>query len=106
MGAEVLEEEEFEPMFTACENKISGKKLLCLDLMVGAMVNGCVIGKMCAITMELCLLVKVLFVMKHLMKTHLKNAESLVRHYFKFGNTLFIIEAADTVFVFAVSFVL
>ena len=30
------------------------------------------------------------------MKTHLKNAESLVVHYFKFGNTLFIIEAADT----------
>lgn len=27
MGAEVLEEEEFEPMFQDCESKLSGKKL-------------------------------------------------------------------------------
>ena len=27
MGAEVLEEEVFEPMFTACESKLSGKKI-------------------------------------------------------------------------------
>lgn len=27
MGAEVLEEEEFEPMFSACEAKLSGKKI-------------------------------------------------------------------------------
>lgn len=27
MGAEVLEEEEFEPMFTACEPKLGGKKI-------------------------------------------------------------------------------
>lgn len=27
MGAEVLEEEEFEPMFTGCETKLSGKKI-------------------------------------------------------------------------------
>lgn len=27
MGAEVLEEEEFEPMFTACEAKLAGKKI-------------------------------------------------------------------------------
>lgn len=27
MGAEVLEEDEFDPMFTGCEGKISGKKL-------------------------------------------------------------------------------
>lgn len=27
MGAEVLEEDEFEPMFTACEPKLSGKKI-------------------------------------------------------------------------------
>ena len=27
MGAEVLEEEEFDPMFTACESKLSGKKI-------------------------------------------------------------------------------
>ena len=27
MGAEVLEEGEFEPMFTACESKLSGKKI-------------------------------------------------------------------------------
>ena len=26
MGAEVLEEEEFEPMFASCESKLSGKK--------------------------------------------------------------------------------
>ena len=27
MGAEVLEEEEFEPMFAACEGKLAGKKV-------------------------------------------------------------------------------
>ena len=27
MGDEVLEEDEFEPMFTACESKLSGKKI-------------------------------------------------------------------------------
>ena len=27
MGAEVLEEDEFEPMFTDCEGKLSGKKI-------------------------------------------------------------------------------
>ena len=27
MGAEVLEESEFEPMFTACEGKLGGKKI-------------------------------------------------------------------------------
>ena len=27
MGAEVLEEEEFEPMFSACEPKLNGKKI-------------------------------------------------------------------------------
>ena len=27
MGAEQLEEDEFEPMFTACEAKLSGKKI-------------------------------------------------------------------------------
>lgn len=27
MGAEVLEEDEFEPMFSACEGKLSGKKI-------------------------------------------------------------------------------
>ena len=27
MGAEQLEEDEFEPMFTACETKLSGKKI-------------------------------------------------------------------------------
>lgn len=27
MGAEVLEEDEFQPMFTACQEKLSGKKI-------------------------------------------------------------------------------
>lgn len=27
MGAEVLEEDEFDPMFTSCESKLSGKKI-------------------------------------------------------------------------------
>ena len=27
MGAEQLEEDEFEPMFTTCESKLSGKKI-------------------------------------------------------------------------------
>ena len=27
MGAEVLEEDEFEPMFASCESKLSGKRI-------------------------------------------------------------------------------
>ena len=38
MGAEQLEESEFEPMFTACEANLQGKKeLRCLALMAGEM---------------------------------------------------------------------
>ena len=60
MGAEQLEEDEFEPMFTACESKLSGKKiaLLCVIWMLrflekqllylvpmdGEMVSGCATG--------------------------------------------------------------
>ena len=40
MGAEVLEECEFEPFIESLSSKVSGKKLYYLDLMIGAMVNG------------------------------------------------------------------
>ena len=40
MGAEVLEEDEFEPMFASCESKLSGKELHCLALMAGEMESG------------------------------------------------------------------
>ena len=45
MGDEVLEEDEFEPMFNSCETKLSGKKVGLSDLMDGAMENGCITGK-------------------------------------------------------------
>lgn len=45
MGAEVLEDEEFEPMFNGCESSLMVRKSLYSVHMVGAMVNGCVTGK-------------------------------------------------------------
>mgnify|MGYP000025481628 CR=1 FL=1 len=45
MGAEQLEEDEFEPMFTACESKLSGKKIATVWLpMEWEMVSGCATG--------------------------------------------------------------
>lgn len=40
MGAEVLEEEEFQPMFDSIKHDISDKKYFFLALLIGAMVNG------------------------------------------------------------------
>ena len=51
MGAEVLEETEFEPMFQDCEGKLAGKKTPCSAPTVGVMANGCAIGKIPAVTM-------------------------------------------------------
>ena len=51
MGDEVLEEDEFDPMFTACEGSLSGKdpsavkKSRCLAPMTGVTENGCASGK-------------------------------------------------------------
>ena len=42
MGAEELEDTEFEPMFSACESKLSGKK------MDGETASGCAPGKKAA----------------------------------------------------------
>ena len=44
MGDEVLEEDEFEPMFNSCETKLSGKKVGLFGS-YGAMENGCITGK-------------------------------------------------------------
>ena len=44
MGAEQLEEDEFEPMFTACESSCPARRSLCLAPMDGEMVSGCAIG--------------------------------------------------------------
>ena len=44
MGDEVLEEDEFEPMFSSCEAKLSGKKLGLFGS-YGETENGCIIGK-------------------------------------------------------------
>lgn len=53
MGDEVLEEDEFEPMFSSCEAKLSGaKRLGFLDPMAGEMENGCTTGKINAEKME------------------------------------------------------
>ena len=40
MGAETLEEDEFEPMFTGCESALSGKSSRCSAPMAGATANG------------------------------------------------------------------
>lgn len=40
MGAEMLEECEFEPFIESISSKVSGKKQYCLALMIGAMVTG------------------------------------------------------------------
>lgn len=45
MGAEQLEETEFEPMFSSCESKLSGKKLPCSARTAGETANGCATGK-------------------------------------------------------------
>ncbi len=47
MGAEQLEECEFEPMFSACEGRLSGKNIALFGSYgwVGAMVNGCAAGR-------------------------------------------------------------
>ena len=45
MGAEELEEDEFAPMFKACEAKLSGKKSHSSVPMAGETANGCAAGK-------------------------------------------------------------
>ena len=48
MGSEQLEESEFEPMFTACEGRLSGKP--CSVPTDGATANGCAAGSPAATT--------------------------------------------------------
>ena len=50
MGAEQLEESEFEPMFTACEGRLSGKNMACSAPMAGVTANGCAAGNPAAAT--------------------------------------------------------
>lgn len=64
MGAEQLEESEFEPMFIACEPKLKGKKLPCLAHMAGETANGCAPGRKLAAVMEQYSSVKASFVMR------------------------------------------
>lgn len=45
MGAEVLEESEFAPMFEDCKAKLSGKKSRFSAHTAGATANGCAHGK-------------------------------------------------------------
>ena len=45
MGAEELEESEFQPMFSSVEGELRDKKSLCSGPTAGATVNGCVNGK-------------------------------------------------------------
>lgn len=44
MGAEVLEEAEFEPFFTELEGRLAAKRWLCSAPMTGATVSGCGTG--------------------------------------------------------------
>ena len=45
MGAEELEDSEFEPMFSDCEGKLGGRRSHSSDLTDGETENGCVHGK-------------------------------------------------------------
>ena len=45
MGSEQLEESEFEPMFTACEGRLSGKSIALFGSSDGATANGCAAGR-------------------------------------------------------------
>ena len=45
MGAEELEDTEFEPMFSACESKLSGKKIALFGSYGWETASGCVPGK-------------------------------------------------------------
>jgi|GEM_PF-2095457 len=60
MGGEVLEEYEFEPFYTALEEKINGKKSHSSVPMAGEMASGCAIGKRASRTMGETFLKKVL----------------------------------------------
>ena len=44
MGAEQLEESEFEPMFSDLEGSLNGKKIALFGSMAGATVSGCATG--------------------------------------------------------------
>ena len=50
MGSEQLEESEFEPMFTACEGRLSGKNIALFGSTAGATANGCAAGSPAATT--------------------------------------------------------
>lgn len=45
MGSEVLEEDEFEPFFSAVESKLKGKRWLCSAPMAGVTASGCETGR-------------------------------------------------------------
>ena len=45
MGAETLEEQEYEPMFSEVEGALSGKRSHCLALTVGETDSGCATGR-------------------------------------------------------------
>ena len=74
MGAEVLEESVFEPIFLACVPKLHDKKLHSSALTDGVMENGCVTGKTVVVTMEQILCAKVLYVLMSLMMLQKKHA--------------------------------
>ena len=48
MGAEELEDTEFEPMFSACESKLSGKKIALFGSYGWETASGCAPGKKAA----------------------------------------------------------
>ena len=48
MGAEVLEETEFRPMFDVCKRSLGGKRVACSAPTAGAMASGCALGRVTA----------------------------------------------------------
>ena len=74
MGSEVLEEMEFEPMFSACKSHLSGKKVALFGSYGWATANGCGPGKRTVMTPESTWSVKASSVRKPLTAIHWKPA--------------------------------
>lgn len=78
MGAETLEEDEFEPMFTGCESALSGKKIALFGSYGWATANGCAPGRTPAVPTARCSPVRASSAAKRRTTTRLRSARSWV----------------------------
>lgn len=74
MGAEVLEEAEFEPMFSSCKPKLGGKRVALFGSYGWVPVTGCAAGKRSAVTQTSISSATVSSAMKCRMKMVLRRA--------------------------------